>query len=93
MALERRMIDPFAEGQKRPGVISYGFSSYGYDMRVAGEFGFTRRPVGSVLDPKDAAPAPFDDVQHGLLRGDPAPRHCRWRNRWNISAFRGTWSR
>ena len=29
------MIEPFVEGQKREGVISYGLSSYGYDARVA----------------------------------------------------------
>ena len=35
MALEHGMIEPFVEGQVRNGVISYGISSYGYDMRVA----------------------------------------------------------
>src|SRR6266513_2790826 len=38
MATERRMIEPFADNQARAGVISYGVSSYGYDMRVAPEF-------------------------------------------------------
>ena len=35
MALRHHMIEPFAEAQVRDGVISYGVSSYGYDMRVA----------------------------------------------------------
>lgn len=38
MALERRMIEPFVDDQVRDGVISYGLSSYGYDIRVADEF-------------------------------------------------------
>jgi dCTP deaminase len=38
MALERGMIEPFSEGMSRPGIISYGLSSYGYDFRVSREF-------------------------------------------------------
>src|SRR5881397_508935 len=38
MAKTQGMIDPFAENQVRAGAISYGVSSYGYDMRVAPEF-------------------------------------------------------
>jgi len=38
MALEHRMIEPFTETQVREGVISYGLSSYGYDVRIADEF-------------------------------------------------------
>ena len=35
MALEHKMIEPFADSQVREGVISYGVSSYGYDIRIA----------------------------------------------------------
>ena len=38
MALEKKMIEPFTANQMRDGVISYGVSSYGYDIRVAHEF-------------------------------------------------------
>src|SRR5206468_341572 len=38
MAHQHRMIEPFADDPARGGVISYGVSSYGYDMRVAPEF-------------------------------------------------------
>lgn len=38
MALEQGMIEPFVDGQVRDGVISYGLTSYGYDLRVADEF-------------------------------------------------------
>ena len=37
-ATTQRMIEPFVEGQRRDGCISYGLSSYGYDARVAPEF-------------------------------------------------------
>ena len=37
-ALEAQLIDPFVDGQIRDGVVSYGLSSYGYDIRVADEF-------------------------------------------------------
>ena len=38
LAKEEAMIEPFAEGAKRPGMISYGVTSFGYDMRVADEW-------------------------------------------------------
>ena len=38
MSLEHKMIEPFTDRQVREGVISYGVSSYGYDIRVADEF-------------------------------------------------------
>jgi dCTP deaminase len=54
MALEHDMINPFFKGQKRNGVISYGLSSYGYDIRVADEFKVFTPGVGdlAVVDPK-----------------------------------------
>jgi dCTP deaminase len=53
MALERGMIDPFEDRQVRHGVISYGVSSYGYDMRVAREFKIFTNVLNSVVDPKN----------------------------------------
>jgi dCTP deaminase len=52
MALEHRMIEPFADQQVRAGVISYGLSSYGYDMRVAPEFKIFTNVLSAVVDPK-----------------------------------------
>jgi dCTP deaminase len=56
MALEHRMIEPFVDGQVRDGVISYGLSSYGYDIRVADEFKIFQPDLKSsksiVVDPK-----------------------------------------
>lgn len=53
LASEHSMIEPFVDGQVREDVVSYGLSSFGYDMRVAGEFRvFTPNIYNSVVDPK-----------------------------------------
>ncbi len=52
MALEQRMIEPFVEGQVRDGVISYGVSSYGYDIRVADEYKIFTNVFSAIVDPK-----------------------------------------
>ena len=63
MALEHHMIEPFVEGQVREGVISYGLSSYGYDLRVADEFKVFTNVYNAVIDPKSFAPSSFVDIQ------------------------------
>ncbi len=60
MALEHRMIEPFVDGQVRDGVISYGLSSYGYDIRVADEF--------KIFQPEITA-AKLSDVQCAYVAG------------------------
>lgn len=52
MALEKKMIEPFADKQVRNGVISYGVSSYGYDVRVANEFKIFTNVFSATVDPK-----------------------------------------
>ncbi len=52
MALENHMIEPFADSQVRDGVISYGISSYGYDLRVADEFKIFSNTSTTLIDPK-----------------------------------------
>ena len=52
MVREQRMIEPFASSQTRDGVISYGVSSYGYDMRVAREFKIFTNVHSPIVDPK-----------------------------------------
>jgi dCTP deaminase len=47
------MIVPFAEGERRPGVISYGVSSYGYDIRVTDEYKIFTNVYSATVDPKD----------------------------------------
>jgi dCTP deaminase len=53
MALEKKMIDPFVDTQVRKGVISYGVSSYGYDIRVANEFKIFTNLNSAIVDPKN----------------------------------------
>lgn len=57
MALEHKMIDPFVDRQMRGNsdarVVSYGLSSYGYDLRVANEFKIFTNVYNSIVDPKN----------------------------------------
>jgi len=54
LAEGQEMIRPFIDEQQRDEVISYGLSSFGYDMRIANEFRvFTPNIYNSVVDPKD----------------------------------------
>lgn len=61
MAHEQDMINPFAERTQEKGVISYGLSSYGYDMRVTDEFKIFTNVHSAVVDPKNFAPSSFVD--------------------------------
>ena len=63
MALEHGMIEPFEDRQVREGVVSFGLSSYGYDIRVADEFKIFTNVNSTVIDPKDFDPRSFVDVQ------------------------------
>ncbi len=65
MSLEHGMIDPFVEGQVSKGVISYGLSSYGYDIRVTDEFKVFTNVHNSLVDPKD-----FDDKSFVEIKAD-----------------------
>src|SRR5438477_9020605 len=56
-------IEPFADGQPRPGVISYGVSSYGYDVRVSSHFKVFTNARCAVVDPKNFDPASFVDIE------------------------------
>lgn len=63
MALEQNMIEPFIDGQVRDGVISYGVSSYGYDVRVTDEFKIFTNVYSAIVDPKAFAPESFVDFK------------------------------
>ena len=63
MAKEQRMIEPFAENQVRNGVISYGVSSYGYDIRVADEFMIFTNVHSAIVDPKHFDPRSMVDFR------------------------------
>ena len=63
MATEHGMIEPFVEDQVRTGVVSYGVSSYGYDIRVADEFKVFTNINTTVIDPKSFDPRSFVDLK------------------------------
>ncbi len=65
MATSQGMIEPFVEKQIRTDVISYGLSSYGYDMRVADEFRIFHNALSPVVDPKA-----FDERSFVEYEGD-----------------------
>jgi len=67
MALEQEMILPFEPNQVRTKgqnkVISYGVSSYGYDVRCANEFKVFTNINSAIVDPKNFCPTSFVDIQ------------------------------
>lgn len=64
-ALKHRMIEPYEGAQVRAGVISYGVSSYGYDIRVADEFKIFTNVFSAIVDPKN-----FDSKSMIDFKGD-----------------------
>lgn len=60
------MIEPFVESSVRQGVISYGVSSYGYDIRVSDEFKIFTNVNSAVVDPKHFVPESFIDYKGKL---------------------------
>lgn len=65
MAKEKKMIEPFVDEQVRKGVISYGVSSYGYDIRVSDEFMIFTNVHSAIVDPKN-----FDPKSMFEFKGD-----------------------
>ena len=67
MALNSKMIEPFIDGQIRTTtcgerVVSYGLSSYGYDIRVSEEFKVFTNVYNSIVDPKNFTEDAFVDI-------------------------------
>ncbi len=63
MCREHRMIEPFEEKQVWKGVISYGVSSYGYDIRIADEFKIFTNVNSTIVDPKNMDPGSMVDFK------------------------------
>lgn len=85
-AIENKMIEPFSEKQVNAGVISYGLSSYGYDLRVSNEFKIFTNVNSAIIDPKK-----FDERSFVSVEADSIivpPTALRWRARWSTSVFR-----
>jgi dCTP deaminase len=60
-AFEDKMIEPFEDGQRREGAISFGLSSYGYDARVSDEFKIFTNVDNAIVDPKNFSSNSFVD--------------------------------
>lgn len=63
MALDHGMISPFSEKQVRAGTVSFGLSSYGYDLRVAEDFKIFTNLNNTVVDPKNFDERSFVEVR------------------------------
>ena len=63
MAKNHGMIEPFESSQQRAGVVSYGVSAYGYDMRVAPEYKIFTNVLSSIVDPKHFDPKSFVEFE------------------------------
>lgn len=67
MALEHRMIEPFVDRQVRSAengkIVSFGLSSYGYDLRVARNFKVFTNVYNSIIDPKKFRDDSFVDIE------------------------------
>lgn len=70
-AKEHGMIEPFEEGQVRSDVVSYGVSSYGYDMRVADEYKIFTNVHSTVIDPKRFESNNFVEVKGDVVTIPP----------------------
>ena len=65
------MITPFAENQVKSGVISYGVSSYGYDMRISDKFKIFTNVNTAVVDPKKFDSCSFVDFKGNICTIPP----------------------
>ncbi len=96
-AIKHRMIEPFSEKQVNEGVISYGLSSYGYDLRVSDEFKIFTNVNSAIIDPKAFDERSFVSVKAGsvivppnsfaLARSDRIlsyPQGCTDDLRWKV---------
>ena len=63
MSMENDMISPFSDKQVKNGLISYGLSSYGYDIRVANEYKIFTNVNNSIIDPKEFDANSFVDFK------------------------------
>jgi len=63
MCRDHGMIEPFAEKQVREGTISFGVSSYSYDLRIADEFKIFTNINSSIVDPKKFDSRSFVDFR------------------------------
>ncbi len=63
MAIKHKMIEPFIDSQKRENVISFGISSYGYDIRIDDEFKVFTGKNCKEVDPKNFKEESFETIK------------------------------
>lgn len=63
MCREHKMVEPFVEKLQADGKVSFGLSSYGYDIRVTDEFKIFTNVMGAIVDPKNFDPKSFVDFK------------------------------
>jgi len=94
MAAEQRMIEPFEAGQVKEvagrRVVSYGTSSYGYDIRCSTEFKIFTNINSTIVDPKAFDEKNFVDYRGTSASSRPIPLRSRARS--STSASRATCS-
>jgi hypothetical protein len=91
MAREHGMIEPFSERQVREGVVSYGVSSYGYDVRIADDFKIFTNINSTSSTPRTSTPRSFVDFR--ATSASSRPTRSRSRRTSSTSASRATcWS-
>ncbi|TVQ77665.1 MAG: dCTP deaminase [Bradymonadales bacterium] len=71
MSKEQGMIEPFEEAQVREGAISFGVSSYGYDMRVSDEYKIFTNVHSTVIDPKKFESENFVEIKSPVVTIPP----------------------
>ena len=79
MALEYGMIEPFAESVSKTGIISYGLSAYGYDMRISNTFKIFSGSINcnavktkkGLIDPKNLSLDMYEDITCDTLELPP----------------------
>ncbi len=75
MALQNGMIEPFVDGQVKNvdgnPIVSYGLSSYGYDVRVSNKFKVFTNTLNSVVDPKSFHEDAFIDIEANVCTIPP----------------------
>ena len=75
MALKHKMIEPFQEKQVKSNgsgkIISYGTSSYGYDVRCADEFKIFTNINSTLVDPKNFDDKSFIDIKSDVCTIPP----------------------
>jgi dCTP deaminase len=63
MAVKKNIIEPFEDDQVRKGIISFGLSSYGYDIRIDNEFKIPDATDSSLIDPKNFNISSFTSIK------------------------------